>query len=164
MSNFQGSLATQESYGPKAGKGDTIGVIYNRAASSVSFVKNGMYLGVAKRNFVPEGEEQFLSCSGGRSMNVYNCVIRDGSDGHEYLYSMDDLIMEEEERHTTGNEEPYRFKERVSQGPRALGALRPVLFFVHRPVLPGECLGSVSHECYFIRSCQQRSLSLLRKN
>lgn len=77
-------------------------------------MKNGIYLGVAHRNFVPEGEDQFLSCSSHGS-GSYKFEIRDGSADHEYLYSMDELIMEEEERHNMRSTEPYRFKERVSK-------------------------------------------------
>lgn len=51
---YSGSLSSGRQYGPKFGKGDTIGVIFNRAYSTISFTKNGEHLGVAVREKVRE--------------------------------------------------------------------------------------------------------------
>ena len=57
-----GKYSTQEQYGPKYGKGDTVGLVYNRAIGALSFTRNGVHLGVCAKN-IPNSENICLMIS-----------------------------------------------------------------------------------------------------
>lgn len=52
---FGGSLSSRQAFGPKFGERDTIGLLWNRTYRTVSYTKNGEFLGIAFRD-VPEDD------------------------------------------------------------------------------------------------------------
>jgi len=106
-SRLLGTWSSQEQYGPKYGKGDIIGLVWNRAFNTISFTRNGQHLGIAARDVPAAGMSAMVGLSqGGISVHANFGTA-------PYYFNMDDLLVEEESRQNPGNKEPWRFKEKT---------------------------------------------------
>ncbi|KAG2495159.1 hypothetical protein HYH03_006767 [Edaphochlamys debaryana] len=104
---YQGSRSNTKQYGPKYGKGDVIGLVYNRAFRTLSYTRNGQHLGVAARNVPTDGQSLFIGF-GHKGITV---DVNFGAS--PFAFNPDDLGVDEEAMHNPGHKEPWRAKERV---------------------------------------------------
>ncbi|KAG1670581.1 hypothetical protein FOA52_012153 [Chlamydomonas sp. UWO 241] len=106
---YAGLLSSRQIYSEKFGKGDVIGVAWNRAYHTVSFTKNGRHLGVAFRNFQPPYEGGLWAAVGVESQAVKLSANFVGSQ-REWVANLDELLYTEELKNNTGDVPPWDHK------------------------------------------------------
>ncbi|KAG1670580.1 hypothetical protein FOA52_012152 [Chlamydomonas sp. UWO 241] len=106
---YAGLLSSRQVYSKKFGKGDVIGVAWNRAYHTISFTKNGRHLGVAFRNFQPPSEGGLWAAVGVESQAVKLSANFVGSQ-REWVANLDELLYMEELQSNTGDVPPWDHK------------------------------------------------------